>query len=44
MGIRVFFDKGLGELAIEWIHLQWGRALLIMGAVLVIAGAIVKES
>jgi hypothetical protein len=36
--------KGLVKLAIESIQLQWGWALLIMGAVLVIAGAVVREN
>jgi hypothetical protein len=34
---------GLGELALEFVQLQWGWAVLIVGAALIIATAAIKE-
>ena len=36
--------KGLGELAMQSIQLQWGWVLLIIGAILLIVAAAIKES
>ena len=34
---------GLAELAVESVQLQWGWALLVVGAVLIISSAAIKE-
>ena len=35
--------RGLAEMAMQSVQLQWGRALLVVGAALVIASAAIKE-
>jgi hypothetical protein len=35
--------RGLADMAIQSVQIQWGWALLIVGAVLVIASAAIKE-
>ncbi len=35
--------SGLGEMALESVQLQWGLALLIVGAALIIASAAMKD-
>lgn len=35
--------SGLGDMALESVHLQWGFALLIVGAALIIASAAMKD-
>jgi len=34
---------GFGELMLETVELQWGWAVLILGAALIIAAAAIKE-
>ena len=36
--------RGLADMAIQSIQLQWGWALLVIGSAMVIAGAALKES
>jgi len=35
---------GLGDLAMQSVQLQWGWTILIIGAVLIISGAAIKEN